>query len=123
MKKENLGSATTGSLLEIIGKYDMTLLEEPEYTDERWENGFASAFPANTCTINAHKGLADKAPDVTEFLSKYQTNSDLISEALAKMEDDGLSIDEVSTWFLQEYEDIWISWVPQDVAEKVKSAL
>jgi glycine betaine/proline transport system substrate-binding protein len=107
----------------VLGKYDMTLLEEPEYTEERWANGFASAFPANTCTVNAHKDFPDKAPDVTEFLSNYQTNSALISEALAQMENNGLTIDEAAAWFLQEHEDIWTAWVPQDIADKVKSAL
>ncbi|WP_019416229.1 ABC transporter substrate-binding protein [Paenisporosarcina sp. TG20] len=107
----------------VSGKYEMTLLEEPEYTEERWANGFASAFPANTCTVNAHKDLPDKAPEVTEFLSNYQTNSTLISEALAQMEENDLSINQVATWFLQEHEDVWISWVPQDVADKVKAAL
>lgn len=107
----------------IIGKYDMTLLEEPEYTKERWENGFASEFPSNRCTVTAHKDLPDKAPDVVEFLSNYETTSAIISEALAQMMDNELTIDESALWFLTNYEDLWTTWVPDDVAAKVKAAM
>jgi glycine betaine/proline transport system substrate-binding protein len=107
----------------VTGKYDLTLLEEPEYTKEGWENGFATAFPSNRCTVNSHKSLPEKAPDITEFLKNYSTNSALISEALAQMEEQGFTIDEVAKWFLEEHEEVWTEWVPEDVVNKVKSSL
>jgi glycine betaine/proline transport system substrate-binding protein len=107
----------------VTGKYDLTLLEEPKYTKEGWENGFATAFPSNRCTVNSHKSLPEKAPDITKFLKNYSTNSALISEALAQMEEHEFTIDEVAKWFLQEHEEVWTEWVPEDVVIKVKSSL
>jgi glycine betaine/proline transport system substrate-binding protein len=107
----------------VTGIYDVTLIEEPEYTEERWANGFASEFPTNKIAVNSHSSLPDKAPDVADFLSNYETSSQIIAEALAQMMENELTIDDTAAWFLAEREDIWTQWVPEDVAEKVRTAL
>ncbi|MBO8171670.1 MAG: ABC transporter substrate-binding protein [Bacillaceae bacterium] len=107
----------------IMGKYDMTLLEEAEYSDELWNNGYACEFPPNEVTIAVHKDVKDAAPDVVEFLSQYQTSSQLVSDALGYMQDNEATVEQAAQWFLKEHEDLWTSWVPADVAEKVKSSM
>jgi len=107
----------------LMGKYDMTLLEEPEYSKEKWENGYQCAFPAIDVTIIVNKELPEEAPEVVEFLSNYKTNSKLINEALAYMQDNNAEASEAAIWFLKKNEDIWTKWVSEDVAKKVKAAL
>jgi glycine betaine/proline transport system substrate-binding protein len=107
----------------ITGKYDLTLLEEPEYTKERWENGFASAFPANRVTIAVHKDLNEQAPEIAAFLSNYKTSSALTAEALAYMQDNEATAIDTAKWFLNNNQDVWSSWVPEDIAAKVKTGI
>lgn len=95
----------------VTGKYDLTLLEEP------------NPFPPTVVTIAVNKELQDTAPEVVEFLKQYQTSDQLTSEALAYMEDNNTDEKAAAIWFLQEYEDLWTQWVSAEVAEKVKSAL
>lgn len=107
----------------IMSKYDMTLLEEPEYTEEGWADGFGVAFPANTVAVTVNSGMVEKAPEVTDFLSNYETSSDLTGEALLYMMENDASVEETAEWFLREHEALWTAWVPADVADKVKEAL
>lgn len=107
----------------IMGKYDMTLLEAPEYSDEKWNENFGCAFPAVKVTIAVNNKMPETAPDVVEFLKKYKTSSTLTSEALAYMQDNNVDTDAAAKWFLQNKEDIWTKWVPADVADKVKTAI
>lgn len=107
----------------VLGKYDMTLLEEPEYNEEGWNNGFATAFPSNRITVVANEEVVEKAPEVTEFLKKYTFTTALLNQILAEKKEAEMSSDEAAKVFLQENEDIWTAWVPADVAEKVKSSL
>ncbi len=107
----------------VTGLYDVTLLEDEEYSDEKWENGYACEWPAVDVTIAVHKSLPDRAPEIVEFLGNYKTSSALTSEALAYMQENEVEARDAAEWFLREKEDIWTEWVPEDVANKVKEAL
>lgn len=107
----------------VMGKYDMTLLEEPAYDEKAWEDGYGTAFPKQPVEIAIHKSLQDRAPEVVEFLKKYKTSAELTNEALAYMQDNDASSDEAAQWFLKEHEEVWTQWVPDDVAAKVKESL
>lgn len=48
----------------IMGKYDLTLLEEAACSDELWEDGYRCAFQSGDVTICVNKDLPEKAPDV-----------------------------------------------------------
>lgn len=107
----------------IIGKYDMTLLQEEPYTQEKWENGYKCMFPSVKCTVAVNKEMLTIAPEVVEFLKKYKTSSSLTSEALAYMQDHEADTKETAKWFLQNNKDMWKSWLPADIAQKVENAL
>lgn len=109
----------------VMAKYDLTLLEDEPYSDELWteEAGYACEWARVDVVIAAYKDLEEKAPDVFEFLSNYQTSKDLTNEALLYMQDNEASVDETAEWFLNEHEDLWISWVSDEVAVKVKEAI
>ena len=106
----------------VMGKYDMTLLEDL-ILGGKWQDGFQCAFPSSEITIAVHKDLPERAPEVAEFLSRYKTNSALISEVLSYMTENDTDAQQAAIYFLKEYENIWSDWVSEDVAEKVKAAL
>ncbi|QEK13387.1 ABC transporter substrate-binding protein [Crassaminicella thermophila] len=107
----------------IMGKYDMTLLEDEPYSEELWKNGYNCEFRPVDITIVVNRDMPKKAPDVVEFLKNYHTDSKIISEALAYMQNNNVDADEAAKWFLKEHEEIWKKWVSDEVAQKVKEAI
>ncbi|VEF48081.1 glycine betaine ABC transporter substrate-binding protein [Bacillus freudenreichii] len=107
----------------ITAKYDLVLLEEPEYDENTWEETKKTKFPPNDVIIAVHKDLPEQAPEAVEFLENYETSSALTEEALQYMEDEGTSAEEAALWWMKEHEDIWSKWIPEDKAQKVKEAL
>jgi len=107
----------------VTAKYDLTLLEEPEYDEEKWDEDKSTAFPPNNVVIAGNKDLPDEAPEVVELQENYETSNDLTEAALKYMEDNDASADEAALWWMEEHEDVWTSWVSDEVAEKLKDAL
>ena len=107
----------------IMGKYDMTLLEDTPFDEELWNDGYQCEFPASDVTVGVHKDMETKAPEVVEFLSHYKTSSALTNKALAYMKENDATTDEAAQWFLKTHTDLWSPWVPSEIAEKVKAAL
>lgn len=108
----------------LMAEYDMTMLEEPEYSDECWETDRGCAYPAGDVVVFAYGGLPDIAPDLIPFLENYQTTLAQTNEIVNYFESEAnRDYDAVPPWFLKEYEDVWTEWVPDDVAAKVKEAL
>lgn len=108
----------------IIGKYDMTLLEEGPYDKAKWVAGdYKCNFPAVRVTVGTSSKMPAKAPEVVEFLKKYETNSAITSQALAYMEEKKVDSKATAKWFLQNNKDMWSKWVSQDAAKKIEEAL
>ncbi len=107
----------------IMGMLDMTLLEDEPYSEELWNNGFACEFESMPITIAANASFPGKYPELAEFLSKYSTSSQLISEALAFMMDNETDERAAAVWFLENHEEVWTQWVSEEVAQKVKNSL
>lgn len=107
----------------VTAKYDLTLLEEPEYDQEVWEETKGTEFPPNDVVVAVHKDLPEQAPEVVDFLSNYETSAALTEEALKYMEENDASTEEAAIWWMNQHEDIWTSWVPEDIAKKVKDSM
>lgn len=106
-----------------MAKYDMTLLKEPPYDEEIFNDNFGTKFPDNPALIAVHADFPEKAPDIAEFLSHYETSSDLTGEALLYMEENNTTPEEAALRFLEQHEDIWTKWVPEDIAVRVNAEL
>lgn len=104
-------------------EYELTLLEEPEYDREIFEDTAGTAFPSMETVVAVNHEFPDQAPELTSFLSNYQTSSELTGDALAYMAENDATAEEAAIWWLKEYEEVWTEWIPEDVAEKVKSSL
>ena len=106
-----------------LGKYDMTPIEEPPYSDALWNKNYACAYPSVQVNIFINAGLEKKAPEVVAFLKKYETTQAIANKFLAYMQDNKANTQEAALWFLKNYGDLWTTWVPANVAKKVKAAL
>lgn len=107
----------------ITAKYDLILLEEAPYDEATWEESRGTEFPPNDVVISVHPDFLDQAPEVVEFLEQYETSSALTEEALEYMDDNDASAEEAAIWWMQEHEDIWTAWLPEDVAQDVVDSL
>lgn len=107
----------------VLGKYDMTMLEEPKYDKDTWEKNNGTAFPDQDIPIAINAELEKTAPDAVKFLKKYHTSNKLTNEALVYMNDHDAEADETAKWWLKKHTDVWTKWVPDDVAKKVKESL
>ncbi len=107
----------------ILGQLDLYLLEdEIEFESADDERGRGN-LPPQDVTVIITAGFRDRFPDVTDFLSHYETSSAITSEALAYMRDNDATPREAAIYFLTEYEDLWTEWVPEDVENNVKAAI
>lgn len=107
----------------VTASYDLTLLGDDPFDQEAWDKDRSGEFPPNDVFVTVHKDLKTQAPEVVEFLSNYETSSALTEEALEYMGENESTPDETAKWFMEKNEDLWTSWVPEDIAEKVKAAL
>lgn len=107
----------------VTAKYDLTLLEEPAFDQEIWDENRGTTFPPNDVVVAVHKDMPEQAPEVVEFLEKYETSNDLTEEALNYMEEHDASAEEAAIWWMKEHEDVWTAWVSDDIAGKVKDTL
>lgn len=108
----------------VLGKLDMTPIEEPPFDQAEWDaKTYGCAFPPTHVNIIVNSSLIDSAPDIVAFLKKYGTTCEQNNKVLAYMQDNKASTEDAALWFLKEYDSLWAEWVPSDVASKVKAAL
>jgi len=118
----------------VFAVVDLTMIEEPEYTDECWEQiqdeegnptGEAGCeYPSVRVNKSVNAEFAEEAPqEVLDFISAYTTTMDENNEFLLYMNDNEITEHEVAAiWYLQNNPQ-WQDWVPEDVAEAVQAQL
>lgn len=107
----------------IAGALDLTLLEEPSYDEEVWNEDYGCAWPSVDLFIAGHIDFPDKAPDLVEMFQNWQLDTPTLEEVLAYMNDTGGEPVDAAIWFLKTHEEIWTQFVPSDVADKVRAAV
>lgn len=107
----------------VTASYDLVLLEDEPYDEEKWEKDRSTEFPPNDVVVAVHKDLPTQAKEVYEFLQNYTTSNDLTEQALDYMEETDVSAEEAAHWWMNENEELWTSWVDAEIAEKVKKAI
>lgn len=107
----------------VTASYDLTLLEDIPYEAAIWEESKGTEFPPNDVVIAVHKDLPSQAKDVVDFLSKYESSNDATEEILKYMNENEVEPEEAAKWWMTENEDIWTTWVSEEVAKKVNAAL
>lgn len=115
----------------ILGKYDMILLEEPPYDEKIWNRFLkerspkqATAYRVSEVLIGAHKSFTTQASQTVAFLKNYRTTSQIVSEALAyTRSNEGATMKDAAIHFLKTRAQIWKTWVPLEIFEKVQAHL
>ncbi len=114
----------------VMGKLNMTVIEEPPFDQALWADNFACSYPPTHVNIVVHVSLLERAPGVVAFLKKYKTDIEINNKFLAQMDDNmgyaddkKVNINKAAMWFLKNYESLWMTWLPEDVANKVKAEL
>jgi glycine betaine/proline transport system substrate-binding protein len=119
----------------LLGKIgdQLVRLEEPTYNAEIWQRmqdtenpedvEEATAYPVVEVTVSVNGPFHDEAPKLVEFLTNYETTAKMVSELLAWMQDNNGTPESAAKEFLSSREEVWTTWVPEDVAARVRDAL
>ena len=102
---------------------DLYRLEEPPYSAECWAADKACAYPPSNVLIMVHSSLPDRAPDVIDFLEKWDFPASDQIAAEVWMNENNEEPDGAAIWYLRTRRDSWSSFVPADVAARVDAAL
>lgn len=95
----------------ITAKYDLTLLEEPEYDEEILDKNKGTAYPINDIIVIAHKDLPEQLPNAVKFLENYEVGTEGLEEVLLCLEEIGKTPEEAGAWWMKKHEDVWTQWV------------
>ena len=107
-----------------LGKYDMTPVGEPAYDEDIWNENYACEYPPVRVNVMVNAEWADNTDQaVIDFLTAYSTTTAQNNDFLAYMLENEASYKETAIYFLENFEDVWTTWVSSDVADKVKEAL
>jgi glycine betaine/proline transport system substrate-binding protein len=114
----------------VMGKFKMTVIEEPPFDKALWADNLACSYPPTHVNIVVAVSLLERALEVVKFLKKYKTDIEINNNFLAQMDDnmgyaddEKINIKKAAIWFLKNHESLWTTWIPEDVAIKVKAAL
>jgi len=116
---------------EVIGKYNLKRLDMPAHdpqkfvclTDINCPDPQLTGWAEGEVAVAVSLSLRDKAPEIAEFLSKFQFPNDELSRILAWADDNKAATDEIAVYFLKNYPQIWKNWVSEDIAQKVEAKL
>lgn len=115
----------------VLGKYEMVPVSLGDYKPEihacnKKEDCATpgkSAYPSGVVVTGVTDSFAQEAPVVVEFLSKMSLPNSVINKLLAWKEDNNASADETAAYFLQNYKDLWSTWLSADAKENLSSLL
>ncbi len=123
----------------LMGAYDLIKIKEPEYTDACWieiERILKNNIPLSQVTEKAgcayrdfavHKGiyagLKERAPEIVDFLQKMNVGTVPLNQTALAMEKGKQEPEDAARWFLEHYPERWQSWIPEEVAKRVKKAM
>ena len=116
---------------DVVANYDLTLLEEPDWTsecqtvlaaaiqEEPYESEVGCAFGTQDVHSGVHSGLVERAPEVTEFLANLFIGAiPLGALETWQGENDAEWID-VAIKYLTENRDVWTTWITGDHAADI----
>jgi glycine betaine/proline transport system substrate-binding protein len=105
----------------VASNLDLAVLEEPDCVrGQKPEEG--CAYPTSRVLIAVHPSLISRAPEVVEFLRRWDFGADSQIAAEDWMSETDATVDEAAIWYLKNNQQ-WTKWVPDDVAARVQKAL
>jgi glycine betaine/proline transport system substrate-binding protein len=116
----------------LLGKYDAVQLEMPEADQAVYacntdpdcdEPAGKTAYPSSPAIVGAAAWVEEEAPQLAEYFGNVGLTNDQISALLVYGDENNAGAEETARHFLATNEDVWMDWVPAEVAEKVKASL
>lgn len=116
----------------ILGKYPAVQLEQGETKPDVYacntdpdctDPAGVTAYPSSPAVVGAAAWVRDEAPQVADYFSKVGLTNAEISELLVYGDENQADAAATAENFLRTKQDVWTSWVPDAVAEKVLADL
>ncbi len=115
----------------LVGSMDLVKLELPAYdeaahlcnTSTTCADPKPSAYPDAPVVTALNTDFSKQAPKLAEFFNKVSIPNENINKLLGWFEEEGAEPDQAAQQFLKTNADVWTTWVPADVAERVKASL
>ncbi|WP_117233854.1 ABC transporter substrate-binding protein [Vibrio maerlii] len=117
----------------VLGKYNMVKVDFESGTDiaefqncttqPECENPQVTMYPSAPVYTLTTEEFAQREPTAYQYFESRGFTNQQMSELLAWMEDEQADAEEAMYYFFENYEDVWKSWVSQDIAMKVQNAL
>ncbi len=82
-----------------------------------------SAYPTSTVVTAVTTTLAEREPEVAEFMGNVSFSNALMGGLLAWQEANDASVEEVAVYFLTTQQDIWGTWLSEDAASNLGALL
>jgi len=125
MSAYNLGVGWVGHCYEpswIAGYLDLILLDDAPYNPVDCMEG-KTAFSEEPLLIISSSQFHKKAPELLEFLKNYATGRELISRALAYLDEAKKTHEETAVWNLKTNDKLIDNWLPEETAKKLREYL
>ncbi|VXC94072.1 Histidine ABC transporter substrate-binding protein [Pseudomonas sp. 8Z] len=95
----------------LMGQVDLVKLDEPGVNKDV------------SIKVGLSKAFHDEAPELVAVLQKVNLPIELLNQSLAKMANEKMSSEQLAHAFLKEHPEVWHTWVSDDAAKKIDSAL
>ena len=102
---------------------DLVLLEEETYSRECWDTDKACHFADSLVLVAVHKSLLPRAPEVIGLLQNWEFGVPTYKEVFNWTKENDATVEESAIYWLENNEDAWASWVTDEAAAKVQTAL
>mgnify|MGYP006294883129 FL=1 len=114
-----------------LGQYDMTKVDlggvdmevHARNQNPDAENPGVSDFPAAPVLTSVTADLAEREPQIVEFLSSMTFETSTMSALLAWQADNNASAEETAVYFLRNYPDVWSGWLNDAARENLSGLL
>ncbi|MFQ3229748.1 glycine betaine ABC transporter substrate-binding protein [Reinekea sp.] len=117
----------------ILGKYEMVKVDFGSGTDKEHFYGCITQadcldpkptmYPPSEVFSITTESFATKTPAAYEYITKRSVKNDVMNRLLAWMEDNQADGEYAAEYFLETQESLWATWVPKEVASKIKAAM
>ncbi|MBV7300499.1 ABC transporter substrate-binding protein [Enterovibrio paralichthyis] len=117
----------------VLGRYEMVKVDfgvpaDPEHyesciTQADCLTPKVTAYPPSAVNTITTEKFAEQSPEAYAYIQNRSYSNADMSAMMAWMEENQADGEIAAFEFLQSYPQVWTTWVPEEVAEKIKSAL
>ncbi|WP_455926434.1 ABC transporter substrate-binding protein [Pseudomonas putida] len=115
----------------LLGRYKLVQLQEPAFDAQAWATLTQADNPAprptrsppSILSVGVSSAFARDYPQLVTFFEQVKLPIDDLNKALAAMSEAHQPPRQAATAFLKAHPDLWRSWVPAPIADKVAAAL